>query len=152
MDNDLIKCLEKQKKDLIMNIYENNVDTSIDKQNLCKNSLHCIDNDCHKEHYLDENNRKIITEIINTLDIKDDNKDIHMDELDNPIDINEKEKENVNIVQDDLEKRISILSKEMKEDLKEIKEIELYLDKLKLNLNEKKEKSKELAKEILKLI
>jgi hypothetical protein len=139
MDNDLIKCLDKQKKDLIMNIYENNVNSSVDRTNLCKDSLHCIENDCHKEHYLDENNRKIINEIINTLE----------DDLEKPIDIVEDVLEKV---EDDLEEKISALSKEIKADLKEIKEIELYLEKLKSNLNEKKEKSKELANEILKLI
>ena len=130
MDNELIRCLEKTKKDLIMNIYENNADTSIDKTNICKDSLHCIDNDCYKKHYLDKNNRKIINEIINTLDD---------DDLENPVCIED----------NDLDENISKLSKEIKEDLKEIKSIELYLEKLKLNV---KEKNKALAKEILKLI
>ena len=116
MDNVLIKCLEKTKKDLIMNIYENNADTSIDRKYLCTNSLHCIDDDCLKDHYVDINNRKIIMEIIDTLDVQ---------------------------CEDDV---LETLSKEIKDDLKEIKEIELYLDKLRTNVNEKKLKVKELIK------
>ncbi len=128
MNNELIKNLDKSKQDLILNIYENNFDSSVDRTNICNNSINCIDENCDKTHYIDIDNRKIINDIIE-----------------------QKDEWKINS-EDTLEKEMEQLSLEIKEDLKEIKEIEEYLQKLNNKLNEKKERSKEIAKEMLKLI
>lgn len=128
MNNELIKNLNKSKQDLILNIYENNFDSSVDRTNICDNSINCIDENCDKTHYIDIDNRKIINDIIE-----------------------QKDEWKINS-EDTLEKEMEQLSLEIKEDLKEIKEIEEYLQKLNNKLNEKKERSKEIAKEMLKLI
>jgi hypothetical protein len=64
MNNELIKKLDSKKQDLILNIYENNFDSSIDKTILCNNSINCIDINCSKSHYVDFNNRELINNII----------------------------------------------------------------------------------------
>jgi hypothetical protein len=128
MNNELIKNLEKSKQELILNIYENNFDGSVDRTNMCINSINCIDESCDKSHYIDIDNRKIVNDII------------------------EQKDECVINNENSFEKEFEQLSLEIKEDLKEIKEIEEYLQKLNDKLNEKKERSKEIAKEMLKLI
>ena len=178
MDNELIKGLEPEKQDLILNIYENNFDSSIDKTILCNNSINCIDISCSKTHYVDFDNRELINNIIqqknellskHTKDTLNEIEDIK-DTLNEIEDIKENEiediKDNLNEIEDikeneiewkvDNDESIEIqfieLSKEIKENLNEIKEIEEYLKILHTKLNEKKNKSKEIAKQLLKLI
>ena len=118
MDNVLIKNLNSKKKNLILNIYENNVDCSIDKTNLCNNSINCIDISCFKSHYVDFNNRELINNII---DQKDE-----IEKVENEID------------EIEIEKQLTELSKEIKQDLNEIKATEEYLKILHTKLNQKK--------------
>ena len=183
MDNELIKGLDPEKQDLILNIYENNFDSSIDKTILCNNSINCIDISCSKSHYVDFDNRELINNIIqqkNELLSKDNLNEIedikhtkeNLNEIEDTKDnLNEIEdikhtKENLNEIEDikeneiewkvDNDESIEIqfieLSKGIKENLNEIKEIEEYLKILHTKLNEKKNKSKEIAKQLLKLI
>ena len=128
MNNELIKNLEKSKQELILNIYENNFDGSVDRTNICINSINCINESCDKSHCIDIDNRKIVNDIIQQKD------------------------EWVINNEDTFEKELEQLSLEIKTDLKEIKEIEEYLQKLNNRVNEKKERSKNIAKEMLKLI
>ena len=160
MDNELIKGLDPEKQDLILNIYENNFDSSIDKTILCNNSINCIDISCYKSHYVDFDNRELINNII-----QQKNELLSKDNL-NEIEDNKDTKDNLNEIEDTKENKIewkvdndeSIeiqfieLSKGIKENLNEIKEIEEYLKILHTKLNEKKNKSKEIAKQLLKLI
>lgn len=160
MDNELIKGLDPEKQDLILNIYENNFDSSIDKTILCNNSINCIDISCSKSHYVDFDNRELINNII-----QQKNELLSKDNL-NEIEDNKDTKDNLNEIEDTKENKIewkvdndeSIeiqfieLSKGIKENLNEIKEIEEYLKILHTKLNEKKNKSKEIAKQLLKLI
>lgn len=132
MDNVLIKNLNSKKKNLILNIYENNVDCSIDKTNLCNNSINCIDISCFKSHYVDFNNRELINNII---DQKDE-----IEKVENEID------------EIEIEKQLTELSKEIKQDLNEIKATEEYLKILHTKLNQKKNKAKEITKQFIKLI
>lgn len=160
MDNELIKGLDPEKQDLILNIYENNFDSSIDKTILCNNSINCIDISCSKSHYVDFDNRELINNII-----QQKNELLSKDNL-NEIEDIKHTKDNLNEIEDTKENKIewkvdndeSIeiqfieLSKGIKENLNEIKEIEEYLKILHTKLNEKKNKSKEIAKQLLKLI
>tara|TARA_B110001450_G_scaffold50029_1_gene46632 strand:- start:1942 stop:2424 length:483 start_codon:yes stop_codon:yes gene_type:complete len=160
MDNELIKGLDPEKQDLILNIYENNFDSSIDKTILCNNSINCIDISCSKSHYVDFDNRELINNII-----QQKNELLSKDNL-NEIEDIKHTKENLNEIEDikeneiewkvDNDESIEIqfieLSKGIKENLNEIKEIEEYLKILHTKLNEKKNKSKEIAKQLLKLI
>lgn len=160
MDNELIKGLDPEKQALILNIYENNFDSSIDKTILCNNSINCIDISCSKSHYVDFDNRELINNII-----QQKNELLSKDNL-NEIEDNKDTKDNLNEIEDTKENKIewkvdndeSIeiqfieLSKGIKENLNEIKEIEEYLKILHTKLNEKKNKSKEIAKQLLKLI
>tara|TARA_Y100000389_G_C17446656_1_gene512038 strand:+ start:73 stop:498 length:426 start_codon:yes stop_codon:yes gene_type:complete len=128
MNNELIKNLEKSKQELILNIYENNFDGSVDRTNICINSINCIDEECDLSHCIDLDNRKIVNDIIQQKD------------------------ECVINNEDSFEKKFEQLSLEIKENLKEIKEIEEYLQQLNDKLNEKKERSRKIAKEMLKII
>lgn len=150
MDNELIKGLDPEKQDLILNIYENNFDSSIDKTILCNNSINCIDISCSKSHYVDFDNRELINNIIqqknellskHTKDNLNEIEDIKENEIEWKVDNDES-----------IEIQFIELSKEIKENLNEIKEIEEYLKILHTKLNEKKNKSKEIAKQLLKLI
>jgi len=136
MNNELIKKLDSKKQDLILNIYENNFDSSIDKTILCNNSINCIDINCSKSHYVDFNNRELINNII-----EQKNEIEEKDEIEWKVDNDES-----------IEKQLTELSKEIKQDLNEIKEIEEYLKILHTKLNQKKNKAKEITKQLLKLI
>ena len=147
MDNELIKGLDPEKQALILNIYENNFDSSIDKTILCNNSINCIDISCSKSHYVDFDNRELINNIIqqkNELLSKDNLNEIE-DTKENKIEWKVDNDESIEI-------QFIELSKGIKENLNEIKEIEEYLKILHTKLNEKKNKSKEIAKQLLKLI
>ena len=150
MDNELIKGLDPEKQDLILNIYENNFDSSIDKTILCNNSINCIDISCSKSHYVDFDNRELINNIIQQKNelLSKDTKD-NLNEIE---DIKENEIEWKVDNDESIEIQFIELSKGIKENLNEIKEIEEYLKILHTKLNEKKNKSKEIAKQLLKLI
>jgi DNA repair exonuclease SbcCD ATPase subunit len=171
MDNVLIKNLNSKKKNLILNIYENNVDCSIDKTNLCNNSINCIDISCFKSHYVDFNNRELINNIIDQKDeiekVENEIDEIdEIDEIENEIDeideideiekveneIDEIEKVENEIDEIEIEKQLTELSKEIKQDLNEIKATEEYLKILHTKLNQKKNKAKEITKQFIKLI
>lgn len=160
MDNELIKGLDPEKQDLILNIYENNFDSSIDKTILCNNSINCIDISCSKTHYVDFDNRELINNIIqqkNELFSKENLNEIEdikhtKDNLNEIEDIKENEIEWKVDNDESIEIQFIELSKGIKENLNEIKEIEEYLKILHTKLNEKKNKSKEIAKQLLKLI
>ena len=152
MDNELIKGLDPEKQDLILNIYENNFDSSIDKTIICNNSINCIDISCSKSHYVDFDNRELINNIIqqkNELLSKDNLNEIE-DIKDNLNEIKEIEWKVDN--DESIEIQFIELSKGIKENLNEIKEIEEYLKILHTKLNQKKNKAKEITKQLLKLI
>ena len=149
MDNELIKGLDPEKQDLILNIYENNFDSSIDKTIICNNSINCIDISCSKSHYVDFDNRELINNIIqqkNELLSKDNLNEIE-DTKDNLNEIKEIEWKVDN--DESIEIQFIELSKGIKENLNEIKEIEEYLKILHTKLNQKKIKLKKLQNNYL---
>jgi len=152
MDNELIKRLDSKKKDLILNIYENNFDSSTDKTILCKNSINCIDISCFKSHYVDFNNRELINNIIEHKNEIEEIKE-NLSEIEEIEEINEIEEIEWKVDNEEsIEKQLTKLSNEIKENLSEIKKIEEYLKILHIKLNEKKIKAKVITKELLKLI
>ena len=166
MDNELIKRLDSKKQDLILNIYKNNFDNSIDKTILCNNSINCIDISCSKSHYVDFNSRELINNIIEQKvkieeieeieeikkieEIKEIEENKKIEEIEEIKEIEEIEWKVDN--SESIKNQLNELSKEIKKDLNEIKKNEEYLKILHIKLNEKKIKAKEITKQLLKLI